>query len=64
MSANENKMCFTEARLITEYGETSIRINKTDMNIHEIWEEILNPLLLGSGFNQEVIDKLFEDKPC
>lgn len=46
----------TTATLTTEYGSVTIVVNKTDMTLPEVFEELLEPLLLATGFSQGVID--------
>jgi hypothetical protein len=35
-----------------------ITVQQDDQNIHELWEEVIVPALLGFGFQQENIDQI------
>lgn len=37
-----------------------VQVGYDDLNIHEVWEELIVPALLGYGFCQTVIDKIHE----
>ncbi|MFA7287419.1 MAG: hypothetical protein WC055_00920 [Melioribacteraceae bacterium] len=50
----------TKATLQTQYGIVSIEIPKGNLNIQELWEEIISPLLLGAGYGESIINGLFD----
>lgn len=58
---NEQREIFTgtKATLQTPYGIFSIEVPERDLNIDDLWEEVLRPLLLGSGYSEIVADGLF-----
>ena len=37
-----------------------VRVNYDDLNIHEVWEDLIIPTLLAFGFARESIDKINE----
>lgn len=40
----------TKMTLTTVYGTTAVEVNKTDLTAFELVEEVIKPLLLGSGY--------------
>jgi hypothetical protein len=51
-------------RLETTHSEpkyshaVEITVHQDSHNIHELWEDVLVPALLGFGFQQETIDQI------
>jgi len=51
-------------RLETTHSEpkyshaVEITVGNDDLNIHELWQDVLVPALLGYGFQQETIDQI------
>jgi hypothetical protein len=51
-------------RLDTTHSEpkyshaVEIAVGSDDLNIHELWEDVIVPALLGFGFLQETIDEI------
>ena len=37
-----------------------VRVGYDDLNIHEVWEDLIVPALLAYGFTRESIDKINE----
>jgi len=52
----------TIATLETEYGKIKVSVKKSDLTIFELWEDVIEPLLVASGYAQETINNLFEEK--
>lgn len=48
----------TKVTLQTQYGTVSVEIPRGDLTIPELWEEVLRPLLLGSGYSADIVDEL------
>lgn len=39
-----------------------VRVDYDDLNIHEVWQDLIVPALLAYGFAQESIDSIYQDK--
>ena len=50
----------TTARLTTEHGSVMISVNKTDMTVNDLFDEVIEPMLLAAGYSKESIESLFE----
>lgn len=48
----------TKISLETEYGIVSIELPKGDLNIQDLWEQAIEPMLLGAGYHQDTINSL------
>ena len=48
----------TQIILKNGYGEFAVKINKTDMNIGEMFDDLIKPVLLAAGYAEETIDKM------
>lgn len=48
----------TKATLETHDQTVSIAIQKDDLNIDDLWDLLLEPLLLGAGYHSETVQKL------
>ena len=46
----------TTITMKTEYGTSEIHVNKDDMNIDDVFEELIEPLLLAVGYSKQTID--------
>ncbi len=46
----------TTITLQSRYGSISITIDRDDMNIMEVFEDLITPALLASGYSQETIN--------
>jgi NAD(P)H-hydrate repair Nnr-like enzyme with NAD(P)H-hydrate epimerase domain len=51
-------------RLETTHSEpkyshaVEITVQQDDLNIHDLWQDVIVPALLGFGFQQETIDQI------
>jgi len=51
-------------RLETTHSEpkyshaVEITVGSDDLNIHELWQDVIVPVLLGFGFQQETIEEI------
>ena len=41
--------------LTTEYGTVTISVNRDDMTLDELIEHLITPVLLGAGYNSELV---------
>ena len=53
---NENRTTLT---LKNNYGEYSVTVNKVDFGIQTMFDELVLPVLLASGYNREGITDVF-----
>ena len=45
------------------YSHTAeVSVGRDDLNIHEVWVDLIVPALLAYGFAQESIDSIYQDK--
>lgn len=47
---------FTAITLENENGQYRIKIPKTALNISDMFEDLIEPLLVAAGFSQDTID--------
>ena len=47
----------TKITLKNEYGVYSIEVKKEDMNIDEMFSDLIVPVLVASGYSQETVDR-------
>lgn len=41
------------------YGEYSIKLNESDLDIHETMDRLIKPLLVAAGFSEQTVDEYF-----
>ena len=49
----------TTATIKTKYSEVTVQVNKDDLSIDEMIEQIIRPLLRGTGYGDSTINKYF-----
>lgn len=47
----------TTLTLENQYGKYTIEVNKTDLSIDQLFEELIDPMLHAMGYAQETIDE-------
>lgn len=47
----------TKITIEDQYGRYLVELNKDDLNIQEVFEELIVPALLACGFSSETINK-------
>jgi len=52
----------TKITLETQYGSYSIETVQDNLNIEQMRDDLLSPLLLAAGFHWRNVDELFFDK--
>ena len=50
----------TKITLETQYGSATIAVNQDDMNISDLWEQVIEPLLLAAGYHPETVKSISE----
>ena len=60
LGINAERLVSTCATLETKYGKVSVAVNKTDMNIIDLFKQVIEPLLLAAGYSQETISSYFD----
>jgi hypothetical protein len=50
---------YTEIKVVDDYGEYTIRINEIDLELHEMYEKLIRPVLLAQGYSKESIEEYF-----
>lgn len=48
---------YTEIKLINENGEYTIRVNRTEMDINTMIDQIIYPVLLAAGYSERTLDE-------
>lgn len=48
--------------LTTQYGEVSVELNKVYLNIYDLVEEVIKPVLLASGYAPRTIALAFGEE--
>lgn len=43
--------------LTTEYGTVSVEVNKTDLNMYDLIQEVIKPALLASGYAPNTVNE-------
>lgn len=51
----------TKIELTTRYGKASIEVEEDDLNIDHLFEHLIEPLLLASGYHPNTIEGLFDN---
>jgi hypothetical protein len=49
----------TTITLQTEYGTVSVTVNKNDLTIHDLIDQLVKPVIIASGYHQELVDSCF-----
>lgn len=57
---NTNNFKGTKATLQTQYVTVSVKIPRDNLSVNELWEEVLKPLILASGYSESIVDGLRE----
>jgi len=51
----------TELTLKNENGEYSVKVNDYNMTLADLYEHVIQPLLLAAGYQQKSLDDVFGD---
>jgi hypothetical protein len=51
----------TELTLKNENGESTVKVNDFSMTLADLYEHVIQPLLLAAGYQQKTIDDVFGD---
>lgn len=51
----------TKLTLETEYGTYSVEVNEDDMNITDVFDRLLIPVLLSAGYDEHSIKEQLAD---
>ena len=57
---NDAENVDTSVTLKTEYGDYSVSVKKTGLDIHEVMDELIKPLLLAAGYHPNNINDYFD----
>lgn len=52
-----------ESTTRTPHNSATISIANDELNIEEVWDDLIRPALIGYGFAKETVDSL-RDKDC
>ena len=47
----------TKITLTTVYGTTTVEVNKTDLNMYDLIQEVIKPVLLASGYQPATVNE-------
>ena len=53
----------TKIELIMRDTTVSVEIDKDDMDINEVWDDLVRPVLLGAGYSDQTVEKLGAGEP-
>ena len=47
----------TKMTLTTVYGTATVEVNKTDLNMYDLIQEVIKPVLLASGYQPATVNE-------
>lgn len=53
----ETMMETTKITLTTVYGTVTVEVNKTDLNMYDLIQEVIKPVLLASGYQPATVNE-------
>ncbi len=48
--------------LINNYGKYEVSVDRVDLDIYNIMDDVIKPVLMASGFAEETIDKYLDNE--